>query len=209
MSAGEARPGSNGTGPRMLRARVLSGLIPFVGLVLLWMLLWGQFTWLALATGVLLASLVSIVFYLPAVRLSGRFDLVRAVVLLAVLLFDIVRASLQVAWSAIRPRYTPSNAIIAVPLVTRSDLIMTFTAVMVGLVPGSIVLDIDRDSATLHLHTLNVASVDDVPALKRAVLAAERRLILAVGSADDLARLRKQEPIGQTGSNQTDERSAG
>ncbi|MDF2444601.1 MAG: multicomponent Na+:H+ antiporter subunit [Subtercola sp.] len=183
--------GSNGTRPRMLRARVLSGLVPFAGLVLLWMLLWGQFTWLAAVTGILLAALVSVVFYLPAVRLSGRFNVGRGAVLLGVLLFDIVFASLQIAWSAIRPRYTPSNAIIVVPLVTRSDLIMTFTAVIVGLVPGSIVLDIDRDEGTLHLHALNVASATEVPALKRAVLAAERRLILAVGSADDLARLGK------------------
>ncbi|RFA13356.1 Na+/H+ antiporter subunit E [Subtercola boreus] len=201
--------GSHGTRPRMLRARVLSGLIPFAGLVLLWMLLWGQFTWLAFITGILLAALVSTVFYLPAVRLSGRFNVGRGVVLVGVLLFDIVFASLQVAWSALRPRYTPSNAIIVVPLVTRSDLIMTFTAVITGLVPGSIVLDIDRDEGTLHLHTLNVASAADVPALKRGVLAAERRLILAVGSADDLARLQKSTYAKEAGVQSTGEGGTG
>lgn len=176
-----------------MKARIVSGLVPFLGLVLLWMLLWGQFTWLALVTGVLLAMLVSAVFYLPAVRLSGRFNPWRALLFLLRLLWDIVRASLQIAWLAVAPGYRPSNAIIAVPLRTRSDLVMTFTAEAISLVPGSIVLDIDRESATLYLHSLNVHSVSEVPALKREVLATERRLILAAGSADDLARLRDAE----------------
>ncbi|MCS5735989.1 Na+/H+ antiporter subunit E [Herbiconiux daphne] len=179
---------------RMIRARIASGLVPFLGLVLLWMLLWGQFTWLALVTGVVLALLVSVVFYLPAVRLSGRLNLVWALVFALRLLFDIVVASLQIAWTAVSPWYRPSNAIIAVPLRTRSDLVMTFTAEAVSLVPGSIVLDIDRDTSTLYLHALNVRSADDVPALKREVLATERRLIRAAGSADDLARLREGSP---------------
>lgn len=179
--------------PRAIRARIASGLVPFLGLVLLWALLWGQFTWLSLATGVLLAMIVSSVFYLPAVRLSGRFNPWRGLLFVARLLSDIVVASLQIAWVAVKPNYTPSNAIIAVPLRTRSDLVMTFTAESVSLVPGSIVLDIDRETATLYLHSLNVTSLDELPALRRAVLATERRLILAAGSVDDLARLKKSE----------------
>ena len=174
-----------------MKARIASGLVPFLGLVLLWMLLWGEFTWLSLATGVVLGLLVSIAFYLPAVALSGRLNILYALAFAGRLLFDIVVASLQIAWSAVNPRYRPSNAIIAVPLLTRSDLVMTFTAEAVSLVPGSIVLDVDRETATLYLHAFNVHSLDEVPKLKRDVLATERRLILAAGSADDLARLRE------------------
>ncbi|WP_382308573.1 Na+/H+ antiporter subunit E [Herbiconiux sp. UC225_62] len=176
-----------------MKGRIAGGLVPFLGLVLLWMLLWGEFTWLSLLTGVVLALLVSVAFYLPAVALSGRVNILHAFVFVVRLLADIVLASLQIAWSAVNPWYRPSNAVIAVPLRTRSDLVMTFTAEAVSLVPGSIVLDVDRETATLYLHALNVRSVDEVPALKRAVLATERRLILAAGSADDLARLRSPE----------------
>ncbi len=177
-----------------MRARIASGVVPFLGLVLLWMLLWGSFSWLNLATGVVLALLVSIAFYLPAVALSGRLNILYALAFLVRLLADIVRASLQIAWTAVSPRYRPSNAIFAVSLRTRSDLVMTFTAEAVSLVPGSIVLDVDRENSTLYLHALNVRSADDVPALKRSVLATERRLILAAGSAADLARLREEDP---------------
>ncbi|MFB2585207.1 Na+/H+ antiporter subunit E [Herbiconiux liukaitaii] len=181
------------TRARLLRARIASGLVPFLGLVLLWMLLWGQFTWLALITGVALAFVVSAVFFLPAVRLSGRINPWRALVFLAKLLIDIVVASIQIAWVAVKPGYVASNAIIAVPLRTRSDLVMTFTAEAIALVPGSIVLDIDRENATLYLHSFDVTSLDELPARRRAVLATERRLILAAGSNDDLVRLRKSE----------------
>ena len=178
---------------RLLRARIASGLVPFLGLVLLWMLLWGQFTWLALITGVVLALSVSSVFFLPAVRLSGRINPWRGLIFLGKLLADIVVASLQIAWVAVKPGYVASNAIIAVPLRTRSDLVMTFTAEAIALVPGSIVLDIDRENSTLYLHSFNVKSLDDLPGLRRDVLATERRLILAAGSNDDLVRLRKSE----------------
>jgi multicomponent Na+:H+ antiporter subunit E len=170
-------------------ARIVSGLVPFLGLVLIWVLIWGQVTWLALVTGVALALLVSATFYLPAVRLSGRINLWFGLLFVLRLLGDIVLASLQIAWIAIGPGYKPSNAVIAVPLRTRSDLIMTFTAEAVSLVPGSIVLDIDREASTLYLHALNVKSVEEIPALKQKVLDTERRLIRAAGSADDLARL--------------------
>ncbi|RFA21130.1 Na+/H+ antiporter subunit E [Subtercola boreus] len=195
--SGSGPAGSNGSRSRLRRARLASGLIPFLGLVLLWMLLWGQFTWLAFATGLVLAFIVSVVFYLPAVRLSGRFNGGRALLFLGRLIADVVVASVQIAWSALNPGYRPSNAILTVQLATRSDLLMTFTAVAVGLVPGSIVLDIDRDAGILHLHALNVASAADVPALKRSVSAAERRLILAMGSADDLARLAKSASMSE------------
>jgi len=177
-----------------VRARIASGLVPFLGLVLLWMLLWGEFSLINLIIGMVLAFLVSAVFYLPAVRLSGRLNPWRALLFLLRLVWDIVVASLQIAWVAIGPRRHPlTNAIFAVTLRTRSDLVMTFTAEAVSLVPGSIVLDLDREEGILYLHALNVSSLDELPALKQEVLATERRLILAAGSLDDLERLREAE----------------
>ncbi|TAJ48548.1 MAG: Na+/H+ antiporter subunit E [Herbiconiux sp.] len=182
-----------------MRARIASGLVPFLGLVLLWMLLWGEFSLINLIIGMVLALLVSAVFYLPAVRLSGRLNPWRALLFLVRLVWDIVVASLQIAWVAIGPRRHPlTNAIFAVTLRTRSDLVMTFTAEAVSLVPGSIVLDLDREEGILYLHAFNVLSLDDLPGLRREVLATERRLILAAGSLDDLQRLRDAESDGGT-----------
>jgi multicomponent Na+:H+ antiporter subunit E len=175
-----------------LRQRIggfISQLPLFLGLVLLWALLWGRFSWLNLVTGVLFAAVVSIVFYLPAVQLSGRVNLWRSAWLFGKLIFDIVRASIDVSWLALGPTYKPSNAIIAVPLRTRSDLILTWTAVATSIVPGSIVVDVERVDSTLYLHVINMRSTSQTDKFRDRVLATERRIVMAFGSAEDVERV--------------------
>ena len=169
----------------------ISQLPLFLGLVLLWALLWGKFSWLNLLTGAVFAAIVSIVFYLPAVQLSGRVNLWRSAWLFAKLLVDIVRASVDVSWLALGPTYTPSNAIVAVHLRTRSDLILTWTAVATSIVPGSIVVDIERVDSTLYLHVINMHDAGEVDRFRARVLATERRIVLAFGSAEDVERVHR------------------
>ncbi|PJJ55133.1 Na+/H+ antiporter subunit E [Compostimonas suwonensis] len=189
---GSTQPGSSQPASTRSHGRVgvVSQIVLIAGLVVLWMLLWGQFTLLALATGLVLALIVSRVFYLPAVDLSGRVDPWRLLVFGAVLVKDIVWASLDVAFTVLRPRFTPHNAIIGVQLRTSSELIMVWTAGAVSLVPGSIVVEIDRAAAVLYLHVLNVADDADIERARHAVSATERRLVLALGSAADVERVR-------------------
>ena len=163
----------------------------FLGLVLLWMLLWGSFSWLNLLTGALLAILISRGFYLPAVQLGLRLNLWFTFLYLTRLVFDIVRGSLQVAAVAFSPRYTPSNAIVAVHLRTRSDFILTLTGVSTSIVPGAIVVDVDRVQSTLYLHVLNVARPEQVERFRNGVLAEERRIVMALGSREDVERLHR------------------
>jgi multicomponent Na+:H+ antiporter subunit E len=163
----------------------------FLGLVLLWMLLWGRFSWTNLVTGIVLAAIVSVGFYLPAVQMSGRLNLWRLAVYFVKLVWDIAHASIQVAALALLPRYRASNAIIAVHLRTRSDLILTWTAVSTSIVPGSIVVDIDRIESTLYLHVLDMADLAATDRFRQSVLATERRLVRALGSSEDVDRLRR------------------
>lgn len=169
----------------------ISQLPLFFGLVLLWALLWGRFSWLNLLTGVALAALVSVVFYLPAVQLSGRVNPWRTAWLLLRVLWDIVRASIDVSRLALGPGYTSSNAILAVHLRTRSDLVLTWTAVATSIVPGSIVVDIERVDSTLYLHVINVHDAAQADRFRASVLATERRIVLAFGSRDDVERVRR------------------
>jgi multicomponent Na+:H+ antiporter subunit E len=167
-----------------------------LGLVLLWMLLWGNFSWLNLVTGVILAVTVSLVFHLPAVQMSGRINPWRTVVFFTRLLLDIVRASVEVAALAFSPGFRASNAVLAIHLRTRSDLILTWTAVATSIVPGSIVVDVERVDSTLFLHVLNMKNQADIGKFRRSVLATERRLVLAFGSREDVERLHGGHPTG-------------
>jgi multicomponent Na+:H+ antiporter subunit E len=175
------------------RASFGSRAILFLGLVLLWAMLWGQFTVLSLLTGVAVAAAVTLVFYLPAIQFSRRVDPLRTLVFAVRLLVDIVVASFQVAWIVLRPRGAPTNAIVEVRLRTRSDLITMWVAESLSLVPGSIVVDLDRASSTLFLHVLDTAGPADVERARRRVLATEERIVRGFGSAHDVELVRAGE----------------
>jgi len=153
-----------------------------VALVLLWVFLWDQVTVLTIVTGILLAIGVTRVLYLPPVLLSGRFNPWRGLLLGLRMMFDVTLASLQVAVLAIDPRWKPLNSIIAVQLLTRSDLVTTLTAEAISVVPGTVVVDIDRERGLLYLHALDTRTAADIDRVRTAVLGTEERIVLAIGT---------------------------
>lgn len=184
------------------RRALASQLLLLAGLVLLWCLLWGMFDPLTLITGLGAALLVSFLFYLPAVELSGRINLWHSLVFFARLLVDIVRASAEITWLVLKPGFRSSNAVISVRLRTTSDLIMSWTAEAVSIVPGSIVVDLDRSASTLYLHALDVHDDADIDRVTAEVLGTERRLILAIGSRAEADSLRHAHDHVSTGRGQ-------
>ncbi|WP_460775401.1 Na+/H+ antiporter subunit E [Microbacterium sp. GXF7504] len=162
----------------------------FLWLIALWMLLWGQFTLLAFITGLAAAVLVTVVFRLPPVELSGRLNLWWGLVFVVTFIGALIRGSLTVAWQVLDPRHDPGAAIIAVPMLVDDDLILAHTAVTCSLIPGSLIIDVDRERGILYLHVIGVRDDDDLEAQKQTVLRWERRIVRAVGSRAQLAQIR-------------------
>lgn len=179
---------SNSTDRRRVRWRIWQQLPLIIALVLLWMLLWGTISLLSFGTGVVVAVSVTRMFYLPPVELSGRFNPFWFLLFLVQFLYDLVVASFQVSWQAIRPRGIKINSVIAVDLVTRSDFVMTLTAIAISLVPGSLVVEIDREDSILYLHALGVENEEQATKLREKVLGVERMLVRALGSREDIER---------------------
>lgn len=161
----------------------------FVWLVALWMLLWGQFTVVAFVTGVVAAVIVTRIFRLPPVELSGRVNLWWGLVFVLEFALALVRGSLTVALQVLDLRHLPGTAIIAVPLRIDDDLIMTHTGVTASLIPGSLIVDADRDRRILYLHVIGVRSARDVEKQRESVLHWEERIVRAVGSRAQVARI--------------------
>ncbi|MGB3413139.1 MAG: Na+/H+ antiporter subunit E [Microbacteriaceae bacterium] len=170
------------------------------GLVLLWMLLWGDFSILSFLGGALIAVIVGIVFYLPRVQLAGRFNLWYFLVLGVVFFADVFIASFQVAFQAIWFGHQPKNAIVKVQMRSQDDMIMTLTAEAISLVPGTIVVEQDRNNGILYLHALNVGDLAGVEKVRRASLAQERRIILALGPQAELEMVRAEDALRGEGS---------
>ena len=175
---------------RPARRRLLRQLPFFLWLVVVWMLLWGQFTVLAALTGLIAAVVVVTVFRLPPVELSGRLNVWYGLVFVVEFAVELVRGSLIVAWQALDPRRYPGTAILAVPLRTDDDLIMTHVAVTASLVPGSFVIEADPERRVLYLHVIGVDSDRDAQLQRETVLKWEQRIVMAVGSRAQVAAVR-------------------
>lgn len=160
----------------------LRAQLPFLAwLVVLWMLLWGQFTLLAFVSGLVVAVFVTRVFRLPTVELSGRVNVFYAALFVVQFLWALLRGAVTVAIQVFDFRRQPGTAIVAVPLRYADDLVMTHVAVVSSLVPGSLVVEADRDRRVLYMHVIGVNSRDDVEKQRRVVLRWEQRVVRALG----------------------------
>lgn len=161
----------------------------FVWLVAVWMLLWGQFTVLAAATGVIVAVVVTASFRLPPAELSGRLHPWWALVYIVRFAGALVAGSLTVAWQTVDPRRVPGTAVIAVPLRSSDDLIQTHVGVTASLIPGSLVVRTDRIRRVLYLHVIGVRTAADVDRQRAGVLRWEALIVRAFGSREQLRRV--------------------
>jgi multicomponent Na+:H+ antiporter subunit E len=179
--------------------RDIGSQLPFLAwLVVLWMLLWAQFTVLSFLTGLVVAIFVTRVFRLPTVALSGRINIWYAVLFVVQFLFAVLQGALYVTVQVFDFRRQPGAAIIAVPLRYADDLVMTHVAVTSSLIPGSLVVEADRDRRILYLHVIGVRNAADVEKQREGVLVWERRIVRALGSPAQYRALRADERAGST-----------
>lgn len=153
-----------------------------VALTVLWLLLWGELSVWMVLSGVVVAVAVCLVFPLPPLRVPVRIRPLLLTALVLRFLGDVVVSSLQVAAVTLRPGIGGlRNSIVAVPLRTPSDFVLTVVAEMTSLIPGSVVVEAHRASHTLHLHVLDTRDVADVERFRQRVWDQERRLVRALG----------------------------
>ncbi|MET3205619.1 MULTISPECIES: Na+/H+ antiporter subunit E [unclassified Arthrobacter] len=163
-----------------------------VWLVIVWGALWQDLSPGNLLFGALLAVLVARMFYLPPVEVSGRFNILHAVPFALRFLGRVAAASVEVMYlAAVRgPRVISS--VVAVPLRSHQDLMVTATGHVISLIPGSLVVEVDRSTSTLYLHGLNVSSPEEVANLRREVRSIEADLIRIMGSREELEAIRQE-----------------
>ncbi|GIJ20773.1 Na+/H+ antiporter subunit E [Micromonospora lutea] len=176
--------------PLTRSARQRNQITAMVGLVTVWVLLWGTLSWANVIFGLVVAAILLAVFPLPPVTFAGRIHPIGMLRFWRRFLSDLVVASVQVAWLALRPRHVPRSAIIAVPMRVNTDLNLTLTAEALTLVPGSLILEADRATGTLFVHVIGVNSRDEVEQFRRGVYDLEARIVEAIGSPDELRRVR-------------------
>ncbi|WP_422770738.1 Na+/H+ antiporter subunit E [Plantactinospora sp. WMMC1484] len=181
------------------RRRFRDHLITVGWLAGFWSLLWGEFTWGNLVGGALVAVVILVFLPLPRVTFGGRLRPLALAELAGRFVVELIVASVQVGWVALRPGRPPRNAIVAVQLRVRSDLNLALTAEVLSLVPGSLIVEADRETGTLYLHVLDVRGAEDLARNRDRVLALEARIVRSVGSAAELRLVSSHTTNTETG----------
>lgn len=163
-----------------------------VWLVIVWGALWRDFSPGNLVFGSLIAVLVARLFYLPPVELGGRFNVGRAAAFALMFLAKVVVASFQVVYLAVAKGPKVISAVVAVPLRSHSDLIVTATGHVTALIPGSLVVEVDRSTSTLYIHGINVRNADDADLFRKDVRNTEAGLIRIMGTKAELSALNQE-----------------
>jgi multicomponent Na+:H+ antiporter subunit E len=166
-----------------------------LGLTVVWLLLWGSITPTLVVGGLLTSVLVLMLFPFPQAPWRWTLRPWPTLVLLAVFAADLLRASVQVAWLAVRPAAPPPSAVVRIPLHTRNELLVTATAELVSLVPGSLLVELEPDAPAMVLHVLDARSPERVEQAVDAAHRQERRVVEALAPRDerDAYRRRREE----------------
>ncbi|MFI0356804.1 Na+/H+ antiporter subunit E [Actinomadura sp. 9N407] len=155
-------------------------------LTLIWLLMWDRFSVANAVSGALLGLAVVIIFPLPPLDPGLRLHPVGLVHFAARFGVDLLRSAGPLAWQAFgTPESGNANSVIAVPLRTRSDLILTVMSIALSATPGTLVLDVRRRTSTLYLHILGGSSDEAVAKARADVLTLETRVVRAFGTRAD------------------------
>ncbi|MGP9539608.1 Na+/H+ antiporter subunit E [Brachybacterium sp. AOP43-C2-M15] len=154
--------------------------------VTLWCLLWGGVDLKNVLGGLFVAALVFVLFPMPPTGHELTLRPVRFTLFVLRFLGDCVISAMQVGYFSVRPGPQPPSSVIAVKMASRSDFFLTFTGVLCTLIPGSVVVEAQRATGMLFLHSFNAGTPEAVEKAREGVLAQERRLLWAVGRREVL-----------------------
>ncbi|MGW2673127.1 Na+/H+ antiporter subunit E [Kocuria rhizophila] len=174
---------------RQARNSLRAELPLILWLVVVWGALWGDWSPGNLVFGLLLALLVTRTLVLPPVRLSGRFNVLHFALFVLTFVWQVARASIHVFRVALVQGPRVHNAVLRVPLRQNNDLLMTAVGHTMALIPGSLVVEVDRGNGILYFHVLDIATPEQAEAFRRSVLDIEAAWIRIMGSREDLALL--------------------
>jgi multicomponent Na+:H+ antiporter subunit E len=174
-------------GGRGLARRLRSRLPSVLWLTVVWVLLWGTFTVASVVGGVLVALLVTALFRLPLSRERLPLRPGPLLGLLCFLAYDLVVSGAEVSWQVLRHGPRAGAAIIAVPLLSDSDRVVTVMANALSLIPGTMALQIDHDHDVWYVYALGPRDETEVDRVRRRTLDMQRRVFAALGSPAQVA----------------------
>jgi multicomponent Na+:H+ antiporter subunit E len=139
------------------RSRVVS-LFVLIWLTIVYVWLWGDISVANVAGGLVVGGVIMVALPLPRVQVEGRLHPLSFAVLVALTAYYALESSAQVAWLAVRPGAPPVTGVLRVQLSIKSDLVLVLCCDVLNLIPGTMVLEIDKVRRVVYVHVLDVSS---------------------------------------------------
>ncbi len=168
-------------------AQVRPRLLEVGWLTVVWVLLWGTFSPLSVAGGVVVGTAVIAAFRFPPAAAHLPFRPLRLLGLAGYLAYDMVVSGAGVSWQTLRYGPAARGAVFAVPLLTASDRVVTVVANALSLSPGAMALQIDREHGRWFVYALGPRDRAGVERARRRTMEMQRRVIAALGTPGELA----------------------
>ncbi|WP_455951661.1 Na+/H+ antiporter subunit E [Arcanobacterium haemolyticum] len=156
-----------------------------IGLIFVWVMLWGEFTVGNVVAGFLLALFVTTVAPFPSAPFDGRFRPWGVILLVLFVAWEMMQATWQIAWFVICGS-RPQPAVIKVHLKSKSDIYIATVAGVTGLIPGTVVIDTNREESTIYVHIFDCRLAGGTDAARESILIVEERILRAFASHDEL-----------------------
>jgi multicomponent Na+:H+ antiporter subunit E len=170
---------------------VISRLPSVLWLTVVWVLLWGTFSTASIVGGVLVAVLVTALFRLPPATDRLPVRPLHLLWLVLFLIWDLVVSGVEVSWQVLRHGPRARGAIMAVPLISDSDRVVTVMANALSLSPGTMALQIDHDHDVWYVYALGPRDDAGVERSRRRVLDMQCRVLAALGAPEELETARR------------------
>lgn len=154
-------------------------------LLVVWALVFGSLELAVLAGGVLVAIAVQLIFPLPVNKNLWRVRLLPFLYLVVRFNWDLITAGTHVAWLVITGR-NHDDGIIKCEVRSDNPVYMTIVAAMTSMVPGTIVVEASRSEHALYLHVLDIEAQGGIEGVRVAVLAQEKRVLIALAPGEVL-----------------------
>ena len=146
-------------------------------LALVWVVLWRGASPGNVLAGLLVGAGVLLLFPPESHAQRVHVRVVPMLKLLGYFLWKLVEASAVVAWEIVTPKNKLNEGIVAVPLATSSETVVTFIANAISLTPGTLTIEVDQSPTVLYVHVMHLQSVESV---RREVHVLERFVTAAI-----------------------------
>ena len=161
----------------------------FVAFLLgIWLLLWGEVSVANIASGLLVAALLLIVF--PRPRATTGF-VIRPLPTLRFLLFfarEMIESVVLLSREVLSRRSRYHTGVIAVPVHGCSGSLLAVVANLIALTPGTMTVEIETTPPTLYVHVLIFHDIDSV---RVKIERLNELVVLAFAPKDDCAYFMK------------------